>query len=53
MQLLRSELKIDQANVTDWMSFLSSCLMEEISSNIEAFSEMPNPLLHQDGIAGK
>ena len=37
-QALSSERKINQADSTDWMSFLSSNLLEEISSNLEAFS---------------
>ena len=33
---LRSACKTDQADITDWISFLPSKLMEEISSNTEA-----------------
>ena len=33
---LNSECKIDQANFIDWMSFLPSIFMEEISTNPEA-----------------
>ena len=33
---LNSECKTDQTNFTEWMPFLRSSLMEEISSNKEA-----------------
>ena len=35
---LSCERKTDQADFTDWMSFLLSNLMEEISPNVEARS---------------
>ena len=38
MCALSSECKIDQADFTQWVSFPSSNLMEEISPNPEAFS---------------
>ena len=37
-QALSSACKIDRADFTDWMSFLTSNLTEEISPNTEAFS---------------
>ena len=37
-QAISSECKINQSDCTDWISFLSSNLMEEISPNSEALS---------------
>ena len=38
MQGLSYECKIDQANITYWMSFLSSNLVQEINRNPEILS---------------
>ena len=40
MQALSSTCKTDQADFTDWMSFLTSNLMEEISVNTEPLISM-------------
>ena len=38
MRALSSTFKTDQADFTDWMSFLPSNFIEEISSNTEALN---------------
>ena len=38
MDFKSSKCKIDQVDITDWMSFLQSKLMEGISPNPEALS---------------
>ena len=38
MGALSSKYKVDQGDFRDWMAFLPSNLMEEISLNLEALS---------------
>ena len=51
MDALRSACKTDQADFTDWMSFLTSNLIKEINST-EALSKNIS-VFHQNGEAGK
>ena len=51
-QALSSACKIDQADFTDWMTFLTSNLMEEISLNAEVLIEKPK-VFYKHGEVGK
>ena len=52
MRALSSECRGEGADFTNWMTFLPSDLVEEISPNPEALSGNVK-VFHQDGIAGK
>ena len=46
MRALTSAYKTDQADFTDWISFVPSNLTEEISPNKEASTQIPK-VFHQ------